>query len=74
MKKCILIKCSLATLPISNSKSLACDTANEHALTCNKRYTVPVRQLSNGTNGDNLYIRIATVGNAIQTVNSPIRI
>ena len=30
-----------------------------------------VRQLSNGTNGDDLYIRIATVGNTIQTVNSP---
>ena len=29
------------------------------------------RQLSNGTNGDDLYICIATVGNTIQTVNSP---
>ena len=29
-----------------------------------------VRQLSNGTNGDDLYICIATVGNTIQTVNS----
>ena len=25
----------------------------------------------NGTNGDDLYMRIATVGNTIQTVNSP---
>ena len=38
-------------------------TANEHA--------AAVRQLSNGTNGDDLYVRIATVGNTIQTVNSP---
>ena len=28
-------------------------------------------QLSNGTNGDDLYICIAMVGNTIQTVNSP---
>ena len=27
--------------------------------------------MSNGTNGDDLYICIATVGNTIQTVNSP---
>ena len=30
-----------------------------------------VRQLSKGTNGDDLYICIATVWNTIQTVNSP---
>ena len=47
---------------------MACDTANEHAL---ERHAAAVRQLSNGTNGDDLYIRIATVGNTIQTVNSP---
>ena len=36
------------------------------------RHVAAVRQLSNGTNGDDhLYIRIATVGNTIQTVNSP---
>ena len=52
-----------------NSKSQACDTANEHVL---ERHAAAVRQLSNGTNGDDLYIRIATVGNTIQTVNSPI--
>ena len=42
-----------------------------HAL---ERHAAAVRQLSNGTNGDELYIRIATVGNTIQTVNSLTRI
>ena len=32
-------------------KSLACDTVNEHAL---ERHAAAVRQLSNGTNGDDL--------------------
>ena len=41
---------------------------HQHAL---ERHAAAVRQLSNGTNGDDLYIRIATVGNTIQTVNSP---
>ena len=36
-----------------------------------ERHAAAVRQLSNGTNGDSLYIRIPTVGNTIQTVNSP---
>ena len=36
-----------------------------------ERHAAAVRQLSNGTNGDDLYICIATVGNTIQTVNSP---
>ena len=40
----------------------------KHAL---ERHAAAVRQLSNGTNGDDLYMRIATVGNTIQTVNSP---
>ena len=40
----------------------------KHAL---ERHATAVRQLSNGTNGDDLYMRIATVGNTIQTVNSP---
>ena len=40
----------------------------QHAL---ERHATAVRQLSNGTNGDDLYIHIATVGNTIQTVNSP---
>ena len=40
----------------------------EHAL---GRHAAAVTQLSNGTNGDDLYICIATVGNTIQTVNSP---
>ena len=57
------------TYPTSNAKLLACDTANEHAL---ERHAAAVRQLSNGTNGDDLYISITTVGNAIQTVNFPI--
>ena len=39
-----------------------------HAL---ERHAAAVRQLSNGANGDDLYIRITTVGNTIQTVNSP---
>ena len=52
----------------SNAKSLVCNTENEHAL---ERHAAAVWQLSNGTNGDDLYIRIATVGNTIQTVNSP---
>ena len=39
----------------------------QHAL---KRHAAAVRQLSNGTNGNDLYIRIATVGNTIQTVDS----
>ena len=39
-----------------------------HAL---ERHAAAVRQLSNGTNGDDLYTRIATVGNTIHTINSP---
>ena len=62
------LKSSSAIYPTSNAKSLACDTANEHAL---ERHAAAVRQLSNGTNGDDLYMRIATIGNTIQTVNSP---
>ena len=30
------LKSSQATYPTSNAKSLACDTANEHALTCTR--------------------------------------
>ena len=41
---------------------------NEYAL---ERHAAAVRQLSNGTNADDLYIRIETVGNTILTVNSP---
>ena len=61
-------KCQLKKSDYSNAKSLACDTANEHAL---ERHAAAVRQLSNGTNGDDLYVHIATVGKTIQTVNSP---
>ena len=43
---------------------------NEHAL---ERHAAAVRQLSNGTNGDDICIRIATVGNTIEIINSPIR-
>ena len=67
------LKSSLATYPTSNAKSLACDTANKHALTWTryvKRHAAAIRQLPNGTNGDDLYIRIETVRNTIQTVNS----
>ena len=39
-----------------------------HAL---ERHAAAVRQLPNVTKGDDLYICIATVGNTIQTVNSP---
>ena len=63
-----LLKSSQAAYTTSNAKSLACDTANEHVL---ERHAAAVRQLPNGINGDDLYIRIATVGNTIQTVNSP---
>ena len=49
-------------LAVSQAKSLACDTANEHAL---ERHAAAVRQLFNGNNGDDLYIRIATVRNSI---------
>ena len=52
------LKSSWATYPTSNAKSLACDTANEHAL---ERHAAAVIHLSNGTNGDDLYIRIASV-------------
>ena len=45
----LTLKSSYATYPTSNAKSLACDTANEHAL---ERHAAAVRQLSNGTNGD----------------------
>ena len=30
------LKSSYATYPTSNAKSLACDIANEHALTCTR--------------------------------------
>ena len=53
-------------------KYVSCDTANEHADHALERHAAAVRQLSNGTNGDDLYICIATVENTIQTVNSPI--
>ena len=35
-----------------------------------ERHAAAVRQLCNGTIGNDLYIHIATVGNTIQTVNS----
>ena len=37
-----------------------------------ERHAAAVRQMSSGTNGDHTYMRIATVGNTIQTVSSPI--
>ena len=67
------VKSSYERYSTINAKSLACDTANEHALTCSREtYEATVRQLSNGINGDDLCICIATLGNTIQTVNSPI--
>ena len=48
----------------SNSKPLACDSANKHALTWTReimRHAVSVIQLSDRTNGDDLYICIAKV-------------
>ena len=41
--------------------------------TNHNRQAEAVRQLSNGTNCDDLCVNISTVGNTIQTVNSPIR-
>ena len=40
----------------------------QHAL---ENHATAVRQLSNGTNGDDLCICIITVGKTIQTVYSP---
>ena len=70
MKKCNAEIC-LKGQAKAYIKSLACDTANELAQHALERHAAAVRQLSNGTKGDDLYIRIATVGNTIQTVNSP---
>ena len=59
-KFCLLkLKSSKTTYPTSNEKSLACDTANEHALTCTRE---ACRQLSNGTNGDDLSIHTYSNG------------
>ena len=58
----INIKSSLATYLTSNAKSLACDTANEHAL---ERHAAACWQLSNEINGDDLSVRVATVENTI---------
>ena len=66
--KLIKLKSCSVTYPTSNAKLLACDTTNEHSL---ERLSAAVRQLSNGTNFDNIYKRKATAVNAIQTVNSP---
>ena len=48
-----LLNSSLATYPTSNAKSLACNTANAHAL---ETHAAAVRQLSKRTSGDDLYI------------------
>ena len=47
----IKLKSSYATYPTCSAKSLACDTANEHA---RERHAAAVRQRSNGTNADYL--------------------
>ena len=47
----IKLKTPEATYPTSNTKSLACDTANEHAL---ERHAAAVRQLSKEINYDDL--------------------
>ena len=44
---------------VGSSKSQAYDTANKHAL---ERHAAAVRQLSNGTNGDDLYIHTYSNG------------
>ena len=49
----------------SNAKSLACDTVNEHALTCTKETCSCSQTAVKGINGKDLYIHITTVGNAI---------
>ena len=69
----IKVKVFLGYIPnYSNSKSLVCETASEHALTC-IRETCSCSQtaVQYGATGYDLCIRIATLGNTIQTVNSP---
>ena len=63
----------LHTQLVTPNHWLVIATSNEHALERHalERHATAVRQLSNGTNGDDLYIHVATVGNTIQTVNSP---
>ena len=56
------LKSSQATNPTSNVKSLACDTANEHALTCTRE----ARNCSQTAVQWNQWR-----WNTIQTVNSP---
>ena len=51
----------------SKAKSLVCDKANEHALTCTREAC----SCSQTAVQWNQYICIATVGNTIQTVNFP---
>ena len=40
----------------SNGREHFSDIANENALTCTREHAAAVRQLPNGTNGDDLYI------------------
>ena len=56
---------------IMNSKASSEENIANREANALERHAAAVRQLSNGTNGDDLYICIATVGNTIQTVNSP---
>ena len=72
LKLILNLKSSYATYLTSNAKSLACDTANEHALTCTREAcSCSQTAVQKGNNGNDLYICIATVKNTIQTVNSP---
>ena len=66
------LKSSEATYPTSNAKSLACDTANEHTLTCT-RETCSCSQTAVQWNQWrwSIHTYSATVGKTIQTVNSP---
>ena len=49
----------------------SCDTANEHALTGTRETSSCSQTVSNGTNDDDLYIRIATVGTLFRQLTPP---
>ena len=50
------VKVLLGYIPnYSNAKSLACDTGDEHALTCTRETCSCSQKLSNGTKGYDFY-------------------
>ena len=63
-----LLRCLFKRNPVNR---LGTGGALERHAAAVERHAAAVRQLSNATNGDDIYIRIATVGKNIQTVNSP---